>query len=271
MAFRFVHTADVHLDLPLRTLALREPELAELIGGATRKAFATVVDLCLAERVDALLVAGDLYDGEQTSMKTARFLAEQLRRLHDAGVSSFIIRGNHDAESRITRELTLPDSVKVFGGRAEAVSLSRGALDVAVHGVSFAQKHAPENLLPPVPSPSAGRGQHRHAAHEPQRLAGPRSLRSLRARRVAWVRLSVLGARPHPSALRRARACDNRHAGQSAGARRQRSGAQVRLSRDDRRRWRRRRRRATDERCGVPARRGRSRRRGGVARAAPPD
>src|SRR5208282_3663780 len=128
MAFRFVHTADVHLDSPLSTLALRDPALAELIGGATRKAFAAVIDLCLAEQVDALLIAGDLYDGEQTSMKTARFLADQLRRLHEGGIQTFIIRGNHDAESRITRELTLPDSVKVFGGRAEAVVLSRGAL-----------------------------------------------------------------------------------------------------------------------------------------------
>jgi hypothetical protein len=37
MALRFVHTADIHLDSPLATLALRDPELAELIGGATRK------------------------------------------------------------------------------------------------------------------------------------------------------------------------------------------------------------------------------------------
>ena len=156
MAFRFVHTADIHLDSPLRTLALRDPALAELIGGATRRAFASVIELCLAEQVDALLIAGDLYDGEQTSMKTARFLADQLRRLHEAGIVVFIIRGNHDAESRITRELTLPESVKVFGGRAEAVALSRGGLDVVVHGVSFAQKHAPESLLPKFRAPHEG-------------------------------------------------------------------------------------------------------------------
>jgi DNA repair exonuclease SbcCD nuclease subunit len=156
MAFRFVHTADIHLDSPLATLALRDPELAELIGGATRKAFVAVIDLCLSEQVDALLIAGDLYDGEQTSMKTARFLADQLRRLDKAGIATFLIRGNHDAESRITRELTLPDSVKVFAGRTEAVSLGRGGLEVAVHGVSFAQKHAPENLLPKFRPPVPG-------------------------------------------------------------------------------------------------------------------
>ncbi|HKI14454.1 MAG TPA: DNA repair exonuclease [Roseiarcus sp.] len=157
MAFRFVHTADVHLDSPLSTLALRDPMLAELIGGATRKAFVAVIDLCLSEQVDALLIAGDLYDGEQTSMKTARFLADQLRRLHVAGIATFVIRGNHDAESRITRELTLPESVRVFAGRAEAVALTCGALEVAVHGVSFAHKHAPESLLPKFRAPIPGR------------------------------------------------------------------------------------------------------------------
>ena len=44
MAFRFVHTADVHLDSPLATLALRDPELADLIGGATRKAFVAALE-----------------------------------------------------------------------------------------------------------------------------------------------------------------------------------------------------------------------------------
>ena len=116
-----------------------------------------IVDLCLDERVDALLLAGDLYDGDQTSMKTARFLAEQLRRLHEAGIRTFVIRGNHDALSRITKELTLPESVKVFGGRAEAVAVERpaGEFPVAVHGISFAQPHAPESLLPRYRPPVA--------------------------------------------------------------------------------------------------------------------
>ena len=108
-----------------------------------------IVDLCLEEGVDALVLAGDLYDGDQTSMKTARFLAEQIRRLHQAGIRVFIIRGNHDALSRITKELTFPDSVKVFGGRAEAVAVDRdaGHFPVAIHGLSFAQPHAPESLI----------------------------------------------------------------------------------------------------------------------------
>lgn len=147
MPFRFVHTADIHLDSPLRSLALRNPDLATLIGDATRRALTGIVDLCLTERVDALVIAGDLYDGDQTSMKTARFLAGQLDRLNEAGLRVFIARGNHDALSRITRELALPPNVTVFGGRAGAVEFSVGGLDVVAHGLSFAQPKAPDSLL----------------------------------------------------------------------------------------------------------------------------
>lgn len=156
LSFRFVHAADIHLDSPLRSLALRDPALADLIGNATRRAFIGVVDLCLDEQVDALLLSGDLYDGEQTSMKTARFLADQIRKLHEASIQVFVIRGNHDALSRITRELTFPDTVTIFGSRAAAVMVERerGAIPVAIHGISFAQPHAPDSLLvrfrPPV-------------------------------------------------------------------------------------------------------------------------
>ncbi|GLS43417.1 metallophosphoesterase family protein [Methylobacterium brachythecii] len=149
MAFRFVHAADIHLDSPLRSLALRNPDLAALIGDATRQALTAIVDLCLDERVDALLLAGDLYDGEQTSMKTARFLADQIRRLHDAGTRVFVIRGNHDALSKITKELVFPETVTVFGGRADTIAIDRDGdhFPVAIHGLSFSQSQAPESLL----------------------------------------------------------------------------------------------------------------------------
>ena len=158
MAFRFVHAADIHLDSPLRSLALRNPELADLIGNATRQAFTGIIDLCLAEEVDALFLAGDLYDGDQTSMKTARYFANQLHRLDQAGIRVFIVRGNHDALSRITKELVLPESVKVFGGRAEAIPVEgvAGKPRVVIHGLSFSQPHAPDSLLPRYKPPVEG-------------------------------------------------------------------------------------------------------------------
>jgi DNA repair exonuclease SbcCD nuclease subunit len=157
LAFRFVHAADIHLDSPLRSLALRDPALAELIGGATRRALVNVVDLCLEEQVDALLLAGDLYDGDQTSMKTARFFADQMHRLDQAGTKVFIVKGNHDAASKITKQLTLPENVHVFGGRAEFVEIEPACgAPVAIHGLSFAEPKAPASLLPRFKPPVAG-------------------------------------------------------------------------------------------------------------------
>jgi DNA repair protein SbcD/Mre11 len=129
---------------------LRDPEVAALIGSATRATFSAIVDLCLDQSVDALLIAGDLYDGDQTSMKTARFLAGELSRLSKAGIRTFIIRGNHDAMSRVTKELVLPDAVRLFGGTADTVMIERAAGDrpVAIHGLSFANPRAPDNLVP---------------------------------------------------------------------------------------------------------------------------
>ena len=62
------------------------------------------------------------------------------------------------AVSRITRELVLPDRVKIFGGRAEPISAvgRAGGPEVAIHGVSFAERHAPDSLLPRYRPPVDG-------------------------------------------------------------------------------------------------------------------
>lgn len=83
-------------------------------------------------------------------MKTARFLAGELSRLSKAGIRTFIIRGNHDAMSRVTKELVLPEAVRLFGGTPDTVMIERAAGDrpVAIHGLSFANPRAPDNLVP---------------------------------------------------------------------------------------------------------------------------
>ncbi|MFP4539296.1 MAG: exonuclease SbcCD subunit D, partial [Dichotomicrobium sp.] len=154
MAFRFLHTADIHLDSPLRTLALRDEALSAQIRGATRKAFTGLVDTCLERRLDALVIAGDLYDRDLQDMSTALFFGRQMRRLAEAGIRVFLIRGNHDAESVLTRELSLPDNVHVFGADGGTEKLAEAG--IAIHGVSFASAHVPENLVNRYPAPVPG-------------------------------------------------------------------------------------------------------------------
>lgn len=150
---RILHTADVHLDSPLRSLALRDPELRDRVRTSSRTALTRIVDTALAEEVAALLIAGDLFDGAERSARTAAFLTLQLERLRERGIRAFYIKGNHDAENPLTGELTLPDNVHVFDGRGGKVQLAE---NVWIHGVSFANRHAPESLLPKFPAPVAG-------------------------------------------------------------------------------------------------------------------
>ncbi|WP_114965015.1 metallophosphoesterase family protein [Alkalilacustris brevis] len=150
---RILHTADVHLDAPLRSLALRDEDLRATVEAATRAAFMRIIDIALSESVAALLIAGDLFDGKERSARTAAFLTGQLDRLRAADIRVFYIKGNHDAENPITGTLDLPDNVHVFDARGGKVQLAE---DIWVHGVSFTDRHAPESLLPRFSAPVGG-------------------------------------------------------------------------------------------------------------------
>lgn len=148
---KILHTADVHLDSPLKSLALRDETLQARVQAATRMALSRIVDAALEHEVAALLISGDLYDGAERSAKTAAFLSGQMARLQSAEIPVFYIKGNHDAENPITGEVALPSNVHVFGARAGKVQI--GGSSVWVHGVSFSGKHAPESLLPKFAAP----------------------------------------------------------------------------------------------------------------------
>ncbi|MCJ8325139.1 MAG: DNA repair exonuclease [Rhizobiales bacterium] len=150
---RILHTADVHLDSPLKSLALRDESLRETVEAATRAAFTRIIDIALSERVTALLIAGDLFDGKQRSARTGAFLIGQLDRLRTADIRVFYIKGNHDAENPIIGTLDLPDNVHTFDARGGKVKLTE---DIWIHGVSFADRHAPESLLPRFSAPVEG-------------------------------------------------------------------------------------------------------------------
>ena len=153
--FRFFHAADIHLDSPLTGLAGIEGGVAERIRSAPRAAFGALVDRAIQDQVGFLVIAGDLYDGTWRDYKTGLFFAEQMGRLNQAGIAVFVLHGNHDAESQITRPLSLPENVRVFGTRnAQTFQLNR--LNVALHGHSFRQKAVTDNLVPDYPAPVEG-------------------------------------------------------------------------------------------------------------------
>lgn len=143
--FRFIHAADVHLDSPFRGLEAYEGAPAETLRGATRRALENLVSLALTERVSFLAIAGDLYDGDWKDLSTGLFFHRQMVRLKEAGIRVYLISGNHDALSVITRKLSLPENVYLFSTRA-AESVEVPGLPVVVHGQGFSGRAVPQNL-----------------------------------------------------------------------------------------------------------------------------
>lgn len=155
MNFSFLHAADLHLDSPLRGLEADQGAPAEVIRGATRRALGRLVDLALEEDVAFVLIAGDVYDGDWQDYGTGLFFAAQMARLTRAGKRVVALRGNHDAQNRMTRTLRLPDGVRLLDHkRPETVELSE--FGVAVHGQSFATQAVTDNLARAYPKPVAG-------------------------------------------------------------------------------------------------------------------
>jgi DNA repair protein SbcD/Mre11 len=154
--FRFLHAADIHLDSPLQGLE-RYPEApVEAVRAAPRRAFKSLVELAIEERVAFVLLAGDLYDGDWKDYNTGLFFVAQMRRLAEAGIRVFLVSGNHDAASQITKRLTLPPNVHHHASRQpETVELPD--YDVAIHGQSFAARRVPDDLAAGYPRADRGR------------------------------------------------------------------------------------------------------------------
>jgi DNA repair exonuclease SbcCD nuclease subunit len=73
--------------------------------------------------VDFVLIAGDLYDGDWKDFGTGLFFVNEMRRLDKEKIPVYLIYGNHDAESRVTKNLTLPRNVHIYSTReAETVA-----------------------------------------------------------------------------------------------------------------------------------------------------
>lgn len=150
--FRFIHAADIHLDSPLHGLSRYEGVPVEEVRGATRAAFDNLVQLALTEVVDFVVIAGDLFDGDWRDMSTGLYFAAAMGRLAQAGIPAFILNGNHDAASVLTKSLPWPETVRVFGHRRPE-SHRLHDLGVAVHGQSFANAAVTENLAQGYPPP----------------------------------------------------------------------------------------------------------------------
>lgn len=147
---KFIHSADLHLDSPLHGLERYEGAPVSQIRTATRQALERVVDLALREEVTFVLIAGDLYDGDWKDYNTGLFFTAQMARLRDAEIKVFIVSGNHDAASQLTKHLRPPDNVRFLSDR-KPETVRPDEIGVAIHGQGFAKREVLEDVSAKYP------------------------------------------------------------------------------------------------------------------------
>ena len=152
--FTFIHAADLHLDSQFRGL-----EQAALSGGGadamvlrrlrdcTFEALEAMVDLCIHRKVDFLLLAGDIYDAADKSLRAQIRFRDQLNRLADAGIPAFVVHGNHDHGAGWRADLRFPDTVHFFSDReVEARPYLKNGQEIArIYGISYPRQTVLEN------------------------------------------------------------------------------------------------------------------------------
>lgn len=148
---RFLHAADLHIDSPLRGLDRYEGAPVDDVRGATRRAFENLIATALRERVDLVVIGGDLYDGDWPDHNTGLFFVKGVTQLAEEGIPVTIVRGNHDAASKLTKSLRLPRNVHLLAdAKPETVVLD--GIGVAVHGQSFSTSAVLDDLASAYPS-----------------------------------------------------------------------------------------------------------------------
>ena len=174
MQFTFFHAADLHIDSPLAGLGCKDAAVAARFARAGRRAVSALIDETIAAKAAFLLICGDIFDGDWKDVTTGLFFVRELGRLERAGIPAYIVKGNHDAESLMSKSLPYPESARIFLA-GEARSFAIESLRIALHGRSF-----------------------------PRRLVDPNFVASYPARREGWFNIGLLhtaldGSRGHES------------------------------------------------------------------------
>ena len=147
-AFRFIHCSDLHIDSPFKGLASHVPALTERLRESTFQSFYNIVKLAVEEKVDAVLIAGDIFDGNDRSLQAQLKFRRGLLELSEKNIPTFIVHGNHDPANSWSRKLDWPESTTIFSSnKVESFPVTRNGKTLAwIYGISYPQKEVKENL-----------------------------------------------------------------------------------------------------------------------------
>ncbi|EIX0291001.1 exonuclease SbcCD subunit D [Listeria monocytogenes] len=139
---QFLHMADLHLDSPFIGLSTLPQPLFSAIQESTFQSLERITTVAIKEAVDFVLIAGDIYDSENQSVRAQARFSKEMKRLEVANIPVFMIHGNHDFIEKHKEKLTLPSNVHVFSEQVEVMSHKTATgVSVNIYGFSYNERH----------------------------------------------------------------------------------------------------------------------------------
>ncbi|EHZ1694279.1 exonuclease SbcCD subunit D [Listeria monocytogenes] len=139
---QFLHMADLHLDSPFIGLSTLPQPFFSAIQESTFQSLERITAVAIKEAVDFVLIAGDIYDSEDQSVRAQARFAKEMKRLEAANIPVFMIHGNHDFIEKHKEKLALPSNVHVFSEQVEVMSHKTATgVSVNIYGFSYNERH----------------------------------------------------------------------------------------------------------------------------------
>ncbi|EKF1959447.1 exonuclease SbcCD subunit D [Listeria monocytogenes] len=139
---QFLHMADLHLDSPFIGLSTLPQPLFSAMQESTFQSLERITTVAIKEAVDFVLIAGDIYDSEDQSVRAQARFAKEMKRLEAANIPVFMIHGNHDFIEKHKEKLALPSNVHVFSEQVEVMSHKTATgVSVNIYGFSYNERH----------------------------------------------------------------------------------------------------------------------------------
>ena len=146
-SIRFFHAADLHLDSPFKGVTSMPDHQLKTLRDSTFKAFQTLIQTAVQVKPDFVLIVGDIYDGEDRSLRAQHKFQEGMEMLNRHQIPVFICYGNHDHLAGKWTRFQLPENVHVFPAQVEKVKLQIRQQDVYISGFSYKERHVKDSMI----------------------------------------------------------------------------------------------------------------------------
>lgn len=146
-SIRFFHIADLHLDSPFKGVTSMPDHQLKTLRESTFHAFQKFIQHTIQEKPDFVLIVGDIYDGEDRSLRAQHKFQKGMEELNRYNIPVFLCHGNHDHLGGKWTRFQLPSNVHVFQMKTEKAFIQIGNQDVYITGFSYKERHVKESMI----------------------------------------------------------------------------------------------------------------------------